>query len=143
MVMITRRLYITNKNEEKILVVLVALIVSFSLYYYLQNRYVELRPVILKEYYQPIILFDNQLYKFAEPNEVPANYYKNIEFVIDHSIRDYVKRDGKIYVRYKLMNDLNLIWNYTNRTGNAEWIMQEINEDKLKLQKFEDSQSNK
>ena len=141
--MITRRLYITNKNEEKILVVLVALIVSFSLYYYLQNRYVELRPVILKEYYQPIILFDNQLYKFAEPNEVPANYYKNIEFVIDHSIRDYVKRDGKIYVRYKLMNDLNLIWNYTNRTGNAEWIMQEINEDKLKLQKFEDSQSNK
>ena len=141
--MITRRLYITNKNEEKILVVLVALIVSFSLYYYLQNRYVELRPVILKEYYQPIILFDNQLYKFAEPNEVPANYYKNIEFVIDHSIRDYVKRDGKIYVRYKLMNDLNLIWNYTNRTGNAEWIMQEINEDKLKLQKFEDTQSNK
>jgi hypothetical protein len=42
-----------------------------------------------------------------------------------------------------LMNDLNLIWNYTNRTGNAEWIMQEINEDKLKLQKIEDSQSTK
>ena len=129
--------------REKILAVLAILIVSFSFYYYWQNRYVELRPVILKEYYQPIILFDNQLYKFAEPNEVPANYYKNIEFVIDHSIRDYVKRDGKIYVRHKLMNDLNLIWNYTNRTGNAEWIMQEINEDKLKLQKFEDSQSTK
>ena len=129
--------------KKKIFIGLTTLIISISLYYYWQNRYVELRPVILKEYYQPIIFFDNQLYKFAEPNEVPANYYKNIEFVIDHSIRDYVKRDSKIYVRYKLMNDLNLIWNYTNRTGNAEWIMQEINEDKLKLQKFEDSQSTK
>lgn len=128
---------------KKIFIVLVILIVSFSFYYYWQNRYVELRPVILKEYDRPIIFFDNQLYKFAEPNEVPANYYKNIDYVIDRSVKDYIKRDGKIYVRYKLMNDLNLIWNYTNRTGDAEWIMQEINEDKLKLQKFEDSQSNK
>jgi len=107
---------------KKIFIVLVILIVSFSFYYYWQNRYVELRPVILKEYDRPIIFFDNQLYKFAEPNEVPANYYKNIDYVIDRSVKDYIKRDGKIYVRYKLMNDLNLIWNYTLWSTDPEWF---------------------
>ncbi|OXA84982.1 hypothetical protein [Flavobacterium hercynium] len=99
--------------KKKIYSGLGVLVILVSVYCYWQNRYVELRPVILKEYEQPIIFFDNQLYKSAEPNEVPANYYKNIDYVIDRSVEDYIKRDGKIYVRYKLMNDLNLIWNYT------------------------------
>ena len=109
-------------SRRKVFFTLLSFVLSGLLYYYWQNRYVELCPVILKEYYQPIILFDNQLYKFAEPNEVPANYYKNIDYVIDRSVKDYIKRDGKIYVRYKLMNDLNLIWNYTLWSTDPEWF---------------------
>jgi hypothetical protein len=66
--------------KKKILIVLITFALLFSAYYYWENRYVELRPVILAEenYSRQLIFFDNDLYKFAETNEISLNYYKNI-----------------------------------------------------------------
>jgi hypothetical protein len=110
--------------KKKIYIGLATIIILFSAYFYCQNRYVEFRPVILAEenYSRHLIFFDNDLYKFAEPNEVSPNYYKNIKFVLDRSGQSYIEKNGIIYVRNHYLNDMNLMWNYTTRSTNPAWF---------------------
>lgn len=131
--------------KKKIVIALTVLVLLFSSYYYWQNRYVELRPVILAEenYTRQLIFFDNDLYKFAEPNEVSPNYYKHIKWVLDRSNVDYIEENGIIYVRNKRFNDMNLMWNYTNRTTSAQFFKEERTMDSLHLisvKEYTDSQ---
>lgn len=127
--------------KKKIYIGLGILIVLFSVYYYWQNRYVELRPVILnndlqrvKGFNRKIILFQNDYYRIAERNETPPNFYKNIRFVLDHQV-DYIVKDGVIYIKYKYMNDLEMIWNYTTKTNDLTWIKQKEEEDRFNKKK--------
>lgn len=132
-----------KKNIYKILGILVVLL---SVHYYWENRYVELRPVIINDIVQRPIIFDNDHYKIVDKDKAPRNFYKNIRFVLDHysaNYEDYIVKEGVVYIRYKDMSDLDLMWNFTNRTGDSIWIKELINEDKLKLKLFEDSQKNK
>jgi len=110
--------------KKKIYIGLATIIILFSAYFYWQNRYVEFRPVILAEenYSRHLIFFDNDLYKFAEPNEISPNYYKNIKFVLDRSGQSYIEKNGIIYVRNHYLNDMNLMWNYTTRSTNPAWF---------------------
>ncbi|MEN2399335.1 hypothetical protein GKZ90_0006075 [Flavobacterium sp. MC2016-06] len=110
--------------KKKIYIAIIVIILLFASYFYWQNRYVELRPVILAEedYTRQIIFFDNDLYKFAEPNEISPNYYKNIKFVLDRSGQPYIEKNGIIYVRNYYLNDMNLMWNYTTRSTNPAWF---------------------
>ena len=122
--------------KKKIYVVLATLIVLFSVYYYWQNRYVELRPVIAAEEdytRRPIIFFDNDLYKFAKPNEVSPSYYKNIKWVLNDSKVDYIEENGIIYVRNKFLNDMNMVWNYTTRATSTKYFELEKERDSLDL----------
>ncbi|OXA84983.1 hypothetical protein [Flavobacterium hercynium] len=126
---------------KKIFIVLAILIVSFSFYYYWQNRYVELRPVLSKEYTRPIIVFQNDYYRIAERNETPPNFYENIRYVLGRENQDYIEKDGIIYIKYKYMNDLEMIWNHTLKTNNLKWYktqrrMDSINGDDYKKYKF-------
>jgi hypothetical protein len=122
--------------KKKVYVTFVILIVLFSAYLYWQNRYVELRPVILnddvhrvKVLNRNIVFFQNDFYRIAEKKETPPNFYKNIKFVLDHQISNYIVKDGVIYIKYKYMNDLEMIWNYTNKTNDLTWIKQKEEED--------------
>jgi len=110
--------------KKKIYIGLATIIILFSAYFYWQNRYVEFRPVILAEenYSRHLIFFDNDLYKFAEPNEISPNYYKNIKFVLDRSGQPYIEKNRVIYVRNHYLNDMNLMWNYTTRSTNPAWF---------------------
>ncbi|OXB09942.1 hypothetical protein B0A81_04705 [Flavobacterium plurextorum] len=108
--------------NKKIYLILAIPIVLFSAYYYWENRYVELRPVIPKEYTRQLIFFDNDLYKIAKPNEVSPKYYKNIKFVLDRSSQEYIIKKGLIYVKFKYMHDMNLMWNYTTRATDPTWF---------------------
>lgn len=112
--------------RKKIWIALASVALLFSAYYYWQNRYVKLRPVVPDEILQrPVFLsetFHNQLFKFANPNEVPKYYYKNIKFVLDRSGQEYIVKNGEIYIKYKYMNDMELIWNYTTRTTDPTWF---------------------
>ncbi|KIA93635.1 MULTISPECIES: hypothetical protein [unclassified Flavobacterium] len=110
--------------KKKIYIGVIVIILLFASYFYWQNRYVEFRPVILaEENYSPqLIFFDNDLYKFAEPNEISPNYYKNIKFVLDRSGQPYIEKNGIIYVRNHYLNDMNLMWNYTTRSTNPTWF---------------------
>lgn len=110
--------------KKKIYTGVIVIILLFASYFYWQNRYVEFRPVILAEenYSRQLIFFDNDLYKFAEPNEISPNYYKNIKFVLDRSGQPYIEKNGIIYVRYHYLNDMNLMWNYTTRSTNPTWL---------------------
>jgi hypothetical protein len=116
-------------------IVLILLLASYSSYYYWQNRYVEFRPVIPAEenYNRQLIYFDNDLYKFAEPNDVSPNYYKHLRWVLDRSRVDYIEENGIIYVRNKRFNDMNLMWNYTTRATSSEFFKQEKEMDSLHL----------
>jgi len=123
--------------KRKIYAGLGTLIILLSTYYYWQNRYVELRPVIRKEYTSPLIVFQNDFYKIADSNEISLNYYKNIKYVMDRSGEDYIIKNGKIYIKYKIMNDMELIWNYTTRSTRPDWFklkreMDSINGDDYK-----------
>lgn len=116
---------------KKLYLLLAILLVLFSVYYYWQNRYVELRPVILnddvqrvKVFNRKIVIFQNDFYKIAERDETPPNFYKNIRFVIDHQVEDYIVKGGVIYIRYKYMNDLEMIYNHTLKTNDLTWIKQ-------------------
>jgi len=110
--------------KKKIYIGVLIIILLFASYFYWQNRYVELRPVILAEenYSRQLIFFDSDLYKFAEPNEISPNYYKNIKFVLDRSGQPYIEKNGIIYVRNHYLNDMNLMWNYTTRSINPTWF---------------------
>lgn len=110
--------------KKKMYTGIVVIILLFASFFYWQNRYVEFRPVILAEENgsHQLIFFDNDLYKFAEPNEISPNYYKNIKFVLDRSGQPYIEKNGIIYVRYHYLNDMNLIWNYTTRSTNPTWL---------------------
>lgn len=116
-------------------IVLVLLLASYSFYYYWQNRYIEFRPVIQAEENdtRQLIYFDNDLYKFAEPNEIPPNYYKHLRWVLDRCRVDYIEENGIIYVRNKLFNDMNLMWNYTNRATSSKFFKQEKEMDSINL----------
>lgn len=108
--------------KRKIYSGLVMLVIIVSVYYYTQNSYVELRPVIPNSYDRQIVLYHNQLFKFAKPNEIPANYYKNIGYVIKRSGVEHKVINGKIYVKCKEMNDMEMIWNYTTRSTKPSWF---------------------
>jgi virulence-associated protein VapD len=112
--------------KKRIYIGLVSLIILFSIYYYWQNRYVELRPVLVNEVlHRPILfseIFHNQLFRIANPNEIPPNFYKNIKWVLEREHQEYIVKDGVIYIRYKYMNDYEMIWNHTTKTNNLEWF---------------------
>ncbi|KFF10344.1 hypothetical protein [Flavobacterium hydatis] len=121
--------------KKKIYITLATLILLFLAYYYWENRYVELQPVIAAEgeYTRRITFFDNDLYKFAKPNEISPSYYKNIEWVLDDSRIDYIEENGIIYVRNKFLNDMNMVWNYTTRAISTKYFKQERESDSLYL----------
>ncbi|WP_428230411.1 hypothetical protein [Flavobacterium sp.] len=112
--------------KKKIYIFSLILIILCSVYYYWQNRYVKLLPVLVNEDLRGPVLFSetfhNQLFKFAKPNEISPNYYKNIKYVLDRSRQEYIIKNGEIYIKYKYMHDMELIWNYTTRTTNPTWF---------------------
>ncbi|MCP2025236.1 virulence-associated protein VapD [Flavobacterium sp. HSC-32F16] len=115
--------------KKKVYATFAILIVLFSIYYYWQNRYVELRPVILNNDVQrvkvlnrKIVFFQNDFYKIAERNETPSNFYKNIKWVLEREHQEYIVKNGVIYIKYKYMNDYEMIWNHTNKTNDLEWF---------------------
>jgi len=112
--------------KKKIWIAVASVALLFLVYYYWQNRYVKLYPVVPNEILQrPMFfseIFHNQLFKFADPNEVPKYYYKNIKYVLDRECQEYIVKNGEIYIKYKYMHDMELIWNYTTKTSNLEWF---------------------
>ncbi len=112
--------------KKKIYIALIILTLLFSVNYYWQNRYVKLRPVVPNEVlHRPVFfsnLFNNQLFRIANPNEVSQNYYKNIRYVLDRSGQKYIVKSGDIYIKYQYMNDMELIWNYTKRATDPAWF---------------------
>ncbi|WP_394776234.1 hypothetical protein [Flavobacterium sp.] len=147
---------------KKYVYIIVIVVLLFSTYYYWQNRYVKLFPVVPNEILERPIFFSetfhNQLFKFAETNEVPKFYYKNIKYVLNRSGQEYIMRNGDIYIKYKYMHDMELLWNYTTRTTDPTWFKLKREMDSLngdikqqkeldsiikKLKQYEDSQSKK
>ncbi|SHM61422.1 hypothetical protein [Flavobacterium chilense] len=121
--------------KKKVCIGGIVLILLLASYFYWQNRYVKLRPVILvqENYTRQLIFFDNDLYKFAEPNEVSPNYYKSIRWVLTRSGQPYIEENGIIYVRNHYLNDMNLMWNYTMKATSPKFFKQEKETDSINL----------
>lgn len=109
------------------------LIVLFSVYFYWQNRYVELRPVISKGYDRQIVFFQNDYYRFAKPNEISPSYYRNIKWILDDSNVDYIQENRIIYVRNKFFNDMEMVWNYTTRATTTSYFKLKKEMDSISL----------
>lgn len=132
--------------KKKIYAALLIIIVLFSAYYYWENRYVELHPVISKGYDRQIVFFQNDYYRFAEPNEISPSYYKNIKWILDDSSVDYIEENGIIYVRNKFLNDMEIVWNYTTRATTTKYFELKKEMDSLNLinkKEYVDSQRKK
>lgn len=116
-------------------VVVFVLILLFTFYFYWENRYVEIRPVLANENLSKPILFSetfhNQLFKIAKPNEVPPNFYKNIKWVLEREHQEYIVKNGVIYIKYKYMTDYEMIWNHTIKTNDLEWFKSQRNMDSI------------
>lgn len=123
------------KKEKKYFIVLGIVLFLIASTYYWDNKYVEFRPVILAEenYTRQLLFCDNDLYKFAESNEVSPNYYKNIRWVLTRSGQPYIEENGIIYVRNRYLNDMNLMWNYTTRTTSPKFFKLEKEMDSINL----------
>ncbi|MFQ6599833.1 hypothetical protein [Flavobacterium sp. C3NV] len=119
--------------KKKIYITLATLVLLFAAYYYWENRYVELRPVISKGYDRQIVFFQNDYYKFAKPNEISPSYYKNIKWILDDSKVDYIEENGIIYVRNKFLNDMEMVWNYSNRATGTKYFKIEKEMDSINL----------
>ncbi|MBE8724412.1 hypothetical protein [Flavobacterium hungaricum] len=121
--------------KKYILIIVTGAIFLFSVNYYWQNRYVELRPVVPREdLHRPIFfseIFHNQLFKNANLNEVPRYYYKNMKYVLDRESQEYILKNGVIYIKYKYMNDMEMIWNYTTKTSNLDWFKSQRDMDSI------------
>lgn len=121
--------------KKKIILILGSVAFLFPVYYYWQNRYVELRPVVPREdLSRPIFfseIFHNQLFKIADSNEVPRYYYKNIEYVLKRQSQEYIVKNGVIYIKYKYMNDMEMIWNHTTKASNLEWFISQRDMDSM------------
>lgn len=121
--------------KKKILIIFFTFAFLFSVYYYWQNRYVELRPIIVNEDLREPILFPekfhNQLFKIAKTNEIPPNFYKNIKWVLQREHQEHIVKNGVIYIKYKYMNDYEMIWNHTNKTNNLEWFKSQRSMDSI------------
>lgn len=107
---------------KKLYVTLAILLVLFSVHYYWQNRYVELRPVLSKDDPHPVLISQNDFYRIAERNETPPNFYKNIKYVLGRERQEYTVKNGVIYIKYKYMNDLEMIYNHTLKTNDPSWF---------------------
>jgi len=137
-----KRLYITDSIKSRIYAGLGILIILFSMYYW-QNRYVELRPVVSvdNDNFRRILVFQNDLYRILERNEAPPNFYENIRYVLGREHQDYIEKNGVIYIRYKYMSDLDMIWNHTLKTNDLDWYksqreMDSVNGNNYKKYKF-------
>ncbi|OXG08290.1 hypothetical protein BC749_104343 [Flavobacterium araucananum] len=127
---------------KKINIILGTLIILFSIWYYWNNRYVELHAVAINDIVQRPTIFESENYKILEREEAPENFYENIRFVLDHNTanyEDYIVKKGVVYIRYKDMNDLDLIWNFTKRTSDSIWLTQKVKEERRNLDVIEKS----
>lgn len=61
---------------------------------------------------------------FYKDEQVSESFYKNLEQVIcnDLGSPDYEKIDGKIYVSVTEYQNQELMWNYTNKAEDEEWL---------------------
>jgi hypothetical protein len=41
---------------------------------------------------------------------------------LEREHQEYIVKNGLIYIRYKYMNDYEMIWNHTIKTNNLEWF---------------------
>lgn len=109
--------------KKRIYITLVIAVLVFSAYYYWQNRYVEFKPVFPIDLGRPLIVFSqNEFYRIAEPNEIPPDFYINIEPTLKNCGIDYIFKNGVIYAKYKQINDYETIWNYTTKTKDSAWF---------------------
>lgn len=86
------------------------IIFIISLYFFWRNRYVELYPVVLEDEY------------IVNTKEIPVNFYKNIQTVLDYYNEDYKLKENIILIKNKKMRDLELIYNYTKKSKDSTWL---------------------
>ncbi|WP_374174571.1 hypothetical protein [Flavobacterium tructae] len=100
-----------KKMKKKIILVVVLSIVLFSVYYYWNNKYVNLYPVNL-EHEEYIV----------NTNKIPNDFYKKMELVLNNYNEDYIVKNNIILIKNKKMNDLELIYNYTKKSNDSIWL---------------------
>jgi hypothetical protein len=65
------------------------------------------------------VFSQNDFYRIAGPNEIPPNFYKNMKPVLKRYSINYIVKDEVIYIKYKVMNDLEMIWGCTIKSKDS------------------------
>src|SRR5688500_16416699 len=95
-----------NKKNYLLLIPLVGLIIMISY----TNIYTEFEPTF----------FSDDSYKKIE---VDSSFYKNLKIVFDYNNVPYkIDEQGKLLVKRKLNNNKELVFNYTQKALDTEWL---------------------
>ena len=81
------------------------------LLYSCNMEYVEFKPIEQKNN------------KFIINEQVMSSQFnKNLKRVLDFYMEDYKIEETKIFINSRLWKDKDLMWNYTNKAKNKEWL---------------------
>lgn len=79
----------------------------------MSKKYMEFRPVI----------FDGQQLVYTDADTFPSEFMKTIENVFTYYNHEYKRSsEGKILVPEALYKDMELMWNYTTKAQDTDWI---------------------
>lgn len=95
-------------------VLLVLAITSISYVIYDNNRYVKVLPINL----------ENE--SFVKSNNIPINFYKNMQIVLNHYNEEYKINNDTILIKNKKMGDLQLMYNYTKKANDSIWLSKRV-----------------
>lgn len=89
-------------------------IACFILYSCSDKKYIE---------YKPHYVSPNGEYKYLGESKLDSNMYRNIKHVLDFYNQEYkTEKNNTVLISEKLSEDWNLLWNYTTKANDGEWL---------------------
>ena len=85
-------------------------LIGIIIFFFYKNVYEEFEP----------ILFENNSYRKVEANSL---FYKNLQIVLDYNKVNYkINEQGKVLIERSLIKDKELLFNYTKKALDTQWI---------------------
>lgn len=67
---------------------------------------------------------------FTSPDSLTPAHRENIKHVLNYYGHEFEEKNGKLYIRENLESEL--IWNYTTKANDSDWLMNHLLDGKSK-----------
>ena len=97
--------------KRKIIVVVCSALTFLSICLYWNFRFVPF----------DIVTLVNEEYVISKDNYLPL-FNSNLKNVLRYYNEDFTEQNGLVYIRYSLYRNNELIYNYTKKANDSEWL---------------------